>query len=184
MAVDELELLDLSYAPPYSGVYDPLLVAARAATKVLVAADPHELARTQQRDELAAGAVETHRGDAALLEVEARPGEVVDDLGEVGLVADDQHALVGPGDGQQLASVVDIEAGEQRRVLERVDAQGLARQHRRVTRADLGAREAQVDVHLQRRQRAARDPRLLAPAIGEGAVGVRPRVVGLGLAVP
>ena len=35
MAVDELELLDLSYAPPYSGVYDPVLVAARAATKVL-----------------------------------------------------------------------------------------------------------------------------------------------------
>jgi NADPH-dependent 2,4-dienoyl-CoA reductase/sulfur reductase-like enzyme len=35
MAVDELELLDLSYAPPYSGVYDPLLVAARAATKAL-----------------------------------------------------------------------------------------------------------------------------------------------------
>jgi hypothetical protein len=33
--VDELQLLDLSYAPPYSGVYDPLLVAARAATKVL-----------------------------------------------------------------------------------------------------------------------------------------------------
>ena len=35
MAVDELELLDLSYAPPYSGVYDPLLVAARAAAKAL-----------------------------------------------------------------------------------------------------------------------------------------------------
>jgi NADPH-dependent 2,4-dienoyl-CoA reductase/sulfur reductase-like enzyme len=35
MAVDELELLDLSYAPPFSGVYDPLLVAARAATKVV-----------------------------------------------------------------------------------------------------------------------------------------------------
>jgi NADPH-dependent 2,4-dienoyl-CoA reductase/sulfur reductase-like enzyme len=35
MAVDELELIDLSYAPPYSGVYDPLLVAARAATKAL-----------------------------------------------------------------------------------------------------------------------------------------------------
>jgi NADPH-dependent 2,4-dienoyl-CoA reductase/sulfur reductase-like enzyme len=33
MAVDELELLDLSYAPPYSGVYDPVLVAARAASK-------------------------------------------------------------------------------------------------------------------------------------------------------
>jgi NADPH-dependent 2,4-dienoyl-CoA reductase/sulfur reductase-like enzyme len=35
MAVDEIELLDLGYAPPYSGVYDPLLVAARAARKRL-----------------------------------------------------------------------------------------------------------------------------------------------------
>jgi NADPH-dependent 2,4-dienoyl-CoA reductase/sulfur reductase-like enzyme len=35
MSVGEIELLDVSYAPPYSGVYDPLLVAARAATKVL-----------------------------------------------------------------------------------------------------------------------------------------------------
>jgi NADPH-dependent 2,4-dienoyl-CoA reductase/sulfur reductase-like enzyme len=35
MAVDELELIDLSYAPPYSGVYDPILVAARAAVKAL-----------------------------------------------------------------------------------------------------------------------------------------------------
>ncbi len=34
MAVDELALLDLAYAPPYSGVYDPLLVAAHAAAKV------------------------------------------------------------------------------------------------------------------------------------------------------
>ncbi len=34
MAVDELALLDLAYAPPYSGVYDPLLVAASAAAKV------------------------------------------------------------------------------------------------------------------------------------------------------
>ena len=29
LAVDELALLDLSYAPPFSGVYDPLLIAAR-----------------------------------------------------------------------------------------------------------------------------------------------------------
>jgi NADPH-dependent 2,4-dienoyl-CoA reductase/sulfur reductase-like enzyme len=34
MTVDEIELLDLAYAPPFSGVYDPLLVAARAAAKV------------------------------------------------------------------------------------------------------------------------------------------------------
>jgi NADPH-dependent 2,4-dienoyl-CoA reductase/sulfur reductase-like enzyme len=33
--VAEIELLDLGYAPPFSGVYDPLLVAARAAVKAL-----------------------------------------------------------------------------------------------------------------------------------------------------
>ena len=35
LAVDELALLDLSYAPPYSGVYDPLLIAARVVAKQL-----------------------------------------------------------------------------------------------------------------------------------------------------
>ena len=39
MAVDELALMDLSYAPPYSPVYDPLLVAARAAAKVVEGAE-------------------------------------------------------------------------------------------------------------------------------------------------
>ncbi len=34
MTVDELALIDLAYAPPYSGVYDPVLVAAHAAAKV------------------------------------------------------------------------------------------------------------------------------------------------------
>jgi hypothetical protein len=33
MTVDELSLMDLSYAPPYSPVYDPVLVAARATAK-------------------------------------------------------------------------------------------------------------------------------------------------------
>jgi NADPH-dependent 2,4-dienoyl-CoA reductase/sulfur reductase-like enzyme len=33
--VQELALLDLSYAPPFSGVYDPLLIAARATAKLL-----------------------------------------------------------------------------------------------------------------------------------------------------
>jgi NADPH-dependent 2,4-dienoyl-CoA reductase/sulfur reductase-like enzyme len=33
LAVDELALLDLSYAPPFSGVYDPLLIAAREVAK-------------------------------------------------------------------------------------------------------------------------------------------------------
>jgi NADPH-dependent 2,4-dienoyl-CoA reductase/sulfur reductase-like enzyme len=35
LAVDELALLDLSYAPPYSGVYDPVLIAARAVAKMI-----------------------------------------------------------------------------------------------------------------------------------------------------
>jgi NADPH-dependent 2,4-dienoyl-CoA reductase/sulfur reductase-like enzyme len=35
MPVGELELLDLSYAPPFSGVYDPLLVAARQTAKAV-----------------------------------------------------------------------------------------------------------------------------------------------------
>ena len=35
MAVDEIALMDLSYAPPYSPVYDPVLVAARAAAKTI-----------------------------------------------------------------------------------------------------------------------------------------------------
>ena len=33
LRVDELELLDLGYAPPFSGVYDPLLIAARQVGK-------------------------------------------------------------------------------------------------------------------------------------------------------
>ncbi len=33
--VGELALLDLSYAPPFSGVYDPLLIAARATAKLI-----------------------------------------------------------------------------------------------------------------------------------------------------
>lgn len=33
MGLDELELLDLGYAPPFSGVYDPLLIAARQTAK-------------------------------------------------------------------------------------------------------------------------------------------------------
>jgi NADPH-dependent 2,4-dienoyl-CoA reductase/sulfur reductase-like enzyme len=33
LGVEELELLDLGYAPPFSGVYDPLLIAARQVGK-------------------------------------------------------------------------------------------------------------------------------------------------------
>jgi NADPH-dependent 2,4-dienoyl-CoA reductase/sulfur reductase-like enzyme len=40
LSVDDLAALDLSYAPPYSPVYDPLLVAAQAAQRSLDAAVP------------------------------------------------------------------------------------------------------------------------------------------------
>ena len=35
LTVDELELVDLSYAPPFSGVYDPVLTAARRTAKAV-----------------------------------------------------------------------------------------------------------------------------------------------------
>ena len=35
MPVQELELLDFAYAPPFSGVYDPLLIAARQTARAL-----------------------------------------------------------------------------------------------------------------------------------------------------
>ncbi len=40
MSVADLELIDLSYAPPFSGVYDPLLVAARQTAKAVREAQP------------------------------------------------------------------------------------------------------------------------------------------------
>jgi hypothetical protein len=35
MAVDRIVDLDLAYAPPFSGVWDPILIAAREALKLL-----------------------------------------------------------------------------------------------------------------------------------------------------
>ncbi len=35
LAVDDIELMDLSYAPPFSGVYDPVLTAAHQAAKAV-----------------------------------------------------------------------------------------------------------------------------------------------------
>ena len=50
------------------------------------------------------------RRDAALLEVDPAAGQVVDDLAEVGLVADDQHALVAAGGGEQVERGAPVEA--------------------------------------------------------------------------
>jgi hypothetical protein len=39
LTVGELEMLDLGYAPPFSGVYDPLLIAARQTANRVGAGD-------------------------------------------------------------------------------------------------------------------------------------------------
>jgi hypothetical protein len=39
MTVEEMTALDLSYAPPFSPVWDPVLIAARKATEAVHADD-------------------------------------------------------------------------------------------------------------------------------------------------
>src|SRR5512133_4104790 len=111
-----------------------------------------ELTRAQQHDQLPARAVEAHGGDAALLHVDAPPGEVVDDLGEVRLVADHQHALFEPGGGEQLQRGLAVEARGQGIVLDRLGPEGLAGKQRGLAGADLGAREGEVNLDLERGQ--------------------------------
>src|SRR5262249_33650952 len=115
------------------------MLAGRAAP-----ADAIELARAQERDEHAAGALHPHRGDARLLHVDAPAREVVDDLREVGLVAHHEDALLG-GRGQQLQGAGGVEAARQRLVLDRLDAELLAGEQRRVARAHPRAREGEVE---------------------------------------
>ena len=38
MTVEEMTALDLSYAPPFSPVWDPVLIAARKATEAIASA--------------------------------------------------------------------------------------------------------------------------------------------------
>src|SRR5436190_19596536 len=97
--------------------------------------EPVELPGTQQHDQLAAVAVEPHARDAALLHVDPATGQVVHDLGEVRLVADDEDPLVGV---QQLERVVRGEALAQRLVVDRFAAERLARELRGVAGSDLG----------------------------------------------
>src|SRR5690349_13598216 len=65
--------------------------------------EPVELPGAQQDDQLGVAAVEPEAGDPALLHVDLPAGEVVHDLRDVRLVADDEDPLVGV---QQLERVV------------------------------------------------------------------------------
>src|SRR3954453_19030947 len=91
-------------------------------------ADPVDLARSQQHDELAAGAVEADSRDAALLEADAPARQVVDDLAEVRLVPDDQHALGRAGGAHELERSRSVEPLRERVLDDRVDAKLGARQ--------------------------------------------------------
>jgi hypothetical protein len=108
----------------------------------------------------------------------------VDDLREVGLVPDDQNALIGGGGAHERKRLVGVEAAGERLVLDGLDPERLAGQPRRVACADLRAGERDVDLDLQRRQRLAGGAGLGAPAIGEPALDIGARVMRLGLAVP
>src|SRR4051812_44975980 len=117
-------------------------------------ADAVGLARAQQHDELAAGAVEPDARDPALLEVDAPAGQVGDNLAEVGLVADDEHALVGAGDAHEVERGGAVEALGEDLLVDRLDPERLARELGRLAGADLRAREAEVHLDLERAQRA------------------------------
>ena len=125
------------------------------------------------------------RGDAALLEVHAAAGEVVDDLRERRVVADDEHARVAVVGVQQLERVVAVEAvGERRRSILGLDVE---RRGRRAARCRARGPSGSCSRRRTRRRAAAsavagRD-RLALAAGGQLALVVGLGVVRDGLAV-
>src|SRR4051812_40558807 len=130
-----------------------------------VGADPVELARAQQHDQLALA----DRRDPALLQVDAAPRDVVDDLDEVGVVADDEDPLLVAGREHQLARVAGVEALAQRLVEDGLAAKRLASQACRVERAQLGAGVDHVEPDVERPERLPRGTRLVLSARGQWA---------------
>ena len=123
------------------------------------------------------------RGDAALLEVDRRAGEVVDDLVEVGVVADEQHALVGAR-----RSVSSRTSSASKPPLSGACATGsrpsVSQARRgRVQRPDPRARDDELERQLERGECAAGGARLLLAARRQAPLLVRAGVVRLGLAV-
>ena len=121
-------------------------------------------------------------GDAALLELDPAAGQVVDDLREVRLVAD-ERAGAGRARGPSSASAsLRVEAGPQRARARPARSPSSAQASSAVSpRADLGARQAQVDRDVQAGQRAPGGARLLLAALGQRTAvvvarrGARPR---------
>lgn len=105
------------------------------------------------------------------------------DLGEVGVVADEEHAAIGARSSDEGERLARVEVLAQLGVLHGLDAERRAGQARGIKRARLRARERVVDDQAERCQRATRDLGLTLAALGQAPLRVGARVVALGLAV-
>jgi hypothetical protein len=143
-----------------------------------------QLARPQEREQFAPAGTDAHRGDAALLEVHARAGEVEDDLLERRVVPDDQDPRSVVMLGQQLAGGVDVEPLAERGARLGRHVEWLARQLGGAGRAQERARVAGRELEPEPGERLARGDRLALAPRGQLALEVGLRLVRDGLAVP
>ena len=184
VTVQEAQLFDLSYAPPFGGTWDLLQVAARklvARAGAAAAALSRPAPRPQARDGGIAPSTRRSSSTSCSCCVRGEPREERRDVllvrGEV--AAQEVQALVGERD-QDAAAVVGVRgAGDEALGLERVEQPGdrgpadqqALRQRARLERVALGV--VQRHQHVERRERQPRAAqRLRGPARG-GVVGPR-----------
>jgi hypothetical protein len=154
---------------------------------VISALGQRQLARAQQHQQLAAGAVDPDHRQPALLQVDAGARQFRHHRREVRLVADDQQPTVSTQLGQQCQRLPRVEAPRERRV----DLQSVAlllaprlRRHRRgAQRALLRTAPQRLELHPHPRDRRARQPRLALPPLRQTPLGVRSGSVRLGVRV-
>src|SRR4051794_11467993 len=129
-------------------------VSAATRARLGRGADAVQFPRTHEGHELAAAAFGPDPRDAALLELHAGARQVMDDLRQVRVVADEENPALVPGGEQQLLRVARVESLAQRRVLDRLAAQRLARQAGGGGGPHPGARVDGLEGHPERGQSA------------------------------
>ena len=127
--------------------------------------------------------VEPDRGHAALLEVDARAGEVVHDLREVGLVPDDQDAVVRAGRLEQRERLRPVEAARERRVVHAPRRRARGRPAPPCPARGPRAREREGDLEPEGGQRGPAGRGLLLAARASAVARGGPHAVRLGVAV-